>query len=76
LHWGFLIINNDKYEMKSIDKLHYTFLAGLSHNKWHKVNIEDDAAKGFESLVHCKYVVHWYPEVTYAFQSQCNGTNA
>jgi hypothetical protein len=41
----FLILNNDGYEIKSIDKLHYIFLAGLSHNKWQKLNIEDDAAQ-------------------------------
>jgi len=44
---AFLIINNDEYEMKSIDKLHYTFPAGLSHNSRHKLNIEHDAAMGF-----------------------------
>jgi len=52
------IINNDEYEMKSIDKLHYTFPAGLSHDKWQKLNVENDAAKGFESFVSCEFVVH------------------
>ena len=59
--------------MKSIDKLHYTFPAGLSHVNWHKLNIEHDAAMGFESFVHCKFVVHRKPEATSAFWSQSNG---
>ena len=70
---AFLVINNDKYEMKAIDKLHYTFPAGLSHDKWHKLNIEHDAAMGFESFVNCEFVVHRKPEAMYAFRSQSNG---
>ena len=54
---AFWINNNWNYEMKSIDTLHYTFLAGPFHNKWHKLNIESDAAKGFESFVSCEFVV-------------------
>ena len=73
---AFLIINNDEYEMKSIDKLHYMFPAGLSHEKWQKFNIQHDVAKGFESLIPCEFVVHWKPEATYAFRRQCNGKNA
>ena len=69
----FLIINNDEYEMKSIDKLHYMFPAGVSHDKLHKLNIEQDAAKGFESLVRCEFVVHRKPETMYVFRSQSNG---
>jgi len=42
-----MIIDNDEYEMKSIEKLHDTFPAGLSHDKWHTFNIEHDAAMGF-----------------------------
>jgi len=61
-----LIINNDECKLKSIDKLHYTFPAGLSHDKWHKLNIEHDAAKGLELLVGCEFVVHRKPEPTYA----------
>ena len=34
----FLIINKDQYEMKSIDKLHYKFLAGLSEKKCQESN--------------------------------------
>jgi hypothetical protein len=70
---AFLIINNDEYEMKSIDKLHYTFPAGLSHDKWYKLNIEHDAVKGFESLVRCKCAVHQKLEAMYAFRRQSNG---
>jgi len=44
----FLIIHNDEYEMKTIDKLHYMFPACLSHHKCHKFNIEHDAAMGFK----------------------------
>jgi len=68
----FLIIDNDEYEMKSIDKLHYAFPAGLSHDKWHKLNAMHDAAQGFEAFVSCEIVVHQEPEPTYAFQSQNN----
>ena len=70
---AYLIINNDEYKMKSIGKLHYTFPAALSHDKWHNFNIEHNAAKGFESLVCCKFVVHRKPEGTYTFRSQSNG---
>jgi len=70
---AFLIINNDEYEMKSIDKLHHTFPAGLSHDKWHNLNIAHNTAMGFESFVRCKFVVHRKPEATYAFRSQSNG---
>jgi len=58
--------------MKSIHQLHYTFPAGLSQAKWHKLNIEYDAAKGFESFVHCECVVNQKPGATYAFWSQSN----
>ena len=68
-----MIIDNDEYEMKSIDKLHYTFLAGLSHDKWHTFNIEHDAAMSFESFVRCEFVVDRKLEATYAFRSQSNG---
>jgi len=70
---AFLTKNNDEYERKSIYKLHYMFPAGLFHDKWHKLNIEPDAAMGFKSFVHCKFVVHQNPEGTYAFRSQSNG---
>jgi len=70
---AFLIINNDEYEMKSIDKLHYAFPAGLSHDKWHKLNIEHDIAMGFKSFAHCEFVVHRKPEAMYAFRSQRHG---
>jgi len=50
---AFWMINNDEYQMKSIDKLHYMFPAGLSYDKWHKLNVVYDAAKGFESCVSC-----------------------
>jgi len=70
---AFLIINNDEYEMKSIDKLHYMFPPGLSHDKCHKLNIVHDTVKGFQSLVRCEFVVHRKPEATYAFRSQSNG---
>jgi len=55
---SFWIINNDEYEMRSIDKLYYTLLAALSHDKWHKLNVEYDPAKGLESFVSCELVVH------------------
>ena len=67
-----LIVNYDKYETKSIDKLHYMFLAGLSHDKWHKLKFEHDAAMHIKSFVSWEYVVHREPEATYAFQSQKN----
>jgi len=51
----FLIINNDQYEMKSIDKLQNRFLAGIYHEKRHKSNVELDAAVGLELLVSCKW---------------------
>jgi hypothetical protein len=63
----FLIINNDEYQMKSIDRLHYTFPAGLSDDKWCKFNFKHDAAKGFQSLVHCEFVVYRKPVATYTF---------
>ena len=44
----FLISNDDEYEMQSIDELYYMFPASLSHDKWHKFNVEHDAAKGFQ----------------------------
>ena len=31
----FLIIINDQYEVKSIDKLHYKIPAVLAHEEWH-----------------------------------------
>jgi len=58
--------------MKSIDKLHSTFPAGLSQDKWHTSNVGHDAAKGFESVVSCKCVVHRKPEATYTFRSKNN----
>ena len=59
--------------MKSIDKLHYTFPAGLFHNKRHELNIEHDAAMRFESFVRCDFEVRWMPEAMYALRSQSNG---
>jgi len=67
-----MIINHDEYVMKSMDKLDHTFLAGLPHNKWNKLHIQHDAAKGFESFVSCKFVVHQKTEATYTFRSQNN----
>lgn len=64
---AFLIIDNDEYEMKSINKLHYKFPAGLSHDNWDKLNGKHLAAKGFEPFVSCEFVVHWKPETTYTF---------
>jgi len=32
--------------MKWIHQLHYTFPAGLSHDKWHKLNVKNDTANG------------------------------
>jgi len=61
--------------MKWIDKVHYTFPAGLSHDNWQKLNIEYDVAMGFELLVHCEFVVHRKPEATYAFRNQSNRKN-
>ena len=69
----FLINNNDEYEMKSIDKLHYMYLAGLSYDKWRKLNIEHDAAMCFKLFLRCEFVVHRKLEGTYIFQSQTNG---
>jgi hypothetical protein len=43
--------------MKSVDKLRYMFLAGLSHNKWQLLNFKHDGAKGIESLLCCE---KWY----------------
>jgi len=65
----FLIINNDEYVTKSIGKLHYTFPAGLSHDTWHKLHVEQEAAKSFKSFVTCKVVVHWKPKPTCIFRS-------
>ena len=53
--------------MKSIDKLHYTLPAGLSHDEWHTFYIKHAAAMGFESFVRYEFVVHRKPEATYAF---------
>jgi hypothetical protein len=53
------MIKNDEYEMKSIDRLHYTFPAGQSHNQWHMVNVEYNAAKGFKSFGSWEFVVFW-----------------
>ena len=64
---AFLIINNDQYEIKSIDKLHYTFPAGLSHDRRHKSDVRHDAAAGFESFVSCEFEAHWKPEAMYPF---------
>ena len=61
--------------MMSIDKLHYTFLAGLSHDKWDMMNDVHDAAKFFESFVSCEFVAHRKPEATSAFPSQNNETS-
>ena len=72
---GFLIINNDEYKMNSIDKLHYMFQAGQSHNKWDKLNFQHEAAMGFESFVPCEFVVHQKAEAMYAFRSQSIGKN-
>jgi hypothetical protein len=60
----FWIITNDEYEMTSIDKLHWMFLAGRSYNKWHRLNVEHVTAKGSKSFASFKYVVHWKPEDT------------
>ena len=68
----FLISNDDEYEMQSIDELYYMFPASLSHDKWHKFNVEHDAAKGFQWFVSYKFVVHREPEATYTFGSQNN----
>lgn len=70
---AFLIIDNNEYKMKSIDKVQYTISAGLSHDKWHKYHVHYDAAKAFESFVSCEYVVHLKSEATNAFRSQSNG---
>jgi len=68
----FLIVNNDKYEMESIDTLNYMFRAGLSHDSWHKLIVEHDAANGFKSFVSCEFVVHREPKATFTFRSQNN----
>jgi len=69
---AFLGINNDKYQIRSIDKLHYTLLTGPFHDKWHTWNVNHDAAKGFESCVSCKLFVHLKRKATYAFRTQNN----
>jgi len=48
------------------------FPAGPSHDKMHKLNAEYDAAKGFESFVSYKFVVHQQLQATYTFGSQNN----
>ena len=58
--------------MRSIDELHYMFMAGLSHDKWHRWNVAQDSVKGLESIVSCKDVVHQKPQVKYTFQNQNN----
>jgi len=61
---------NDKFEMKSIDNLIYKFSAGLPHDQWHQPNFGNDAAKGFELFIGCKFEVHQKPETMYQFWSQ------
>jgi hypothetical protein len=65
-------MNNDRYEMKWIHILHSTLSAGLSDDKWCKLNIEYDAAPGFKPFVICEIAVHWKPEVMFIFLSQNN----
>jgi hypothetical protein len=43
-----VIIINDEYEIKSMDRIQSTFPAGLSRNQWYKSNIEHEAAPGIE----------------------------
>jgi len=67
-----MIINNDQYEMKSIDKLHYKFPAGESHNTVHESKCKHREVKGFESFSSCEFPVCWTPEATYTFRSKKN----
>jgi hypothetical protein len=69
----FLIITNAEYNMKSIDKLHYTFPASPVHDEWHRLNLEQDTAQGFESFVHGKFGVHQMLQATHSFRCQRNG---
>jgi len=70
------MINNNGYEMKSIDKLHNTFPAGQSYDKWHKLNVEYDVTKGFglffswECVVYRKACGH----VCISMSKQCKST--
>jgi len=59
--------------MKSIDKLHCKLPAGLSHDTWHMSNFEDDAAKGFQSLIGCEVELPQKPEAMYPFRRQKYG---
>jgi len=67
-----LIIFHNEYEMQSIDTLHGMFSAGLSHGKWHKLNLEHNATKDIENFLSCELEVDWKPKAAYAFPSPRN----
>ena len=63
----FLTIINDELEMKSIDKQHSKFLAGLTDDEWDKSTLDNDLAQGFKSVFSCKPEVHRKGEAMYTF---------
>jgi len=64
---AFLININDQHQMKSIDKLHHKYPAGLCQDKWSELNVGNNAVKVFELYISCEFEVHQKPEAKYAF---------
>jgi len=65
-----IVIINDEYKIKSIDKQNYKFPGRPILGYTAESNFDNDAAKRFESFVSSDFEVHRTPVATYTFRSQ------